>query len=335
MRRTISGLTLHIAFLVFLLNVLPQCSQQLPDTEETFQTSDRVYVANEASNTVTVVDVDTFKVLAEIDTLGHATHDLSLARNGAQLWATNLASGRISVINTNSMETIASIYTGKRAHVVTLTNDNKRAWVANIGDDSISIIDTKNFRIIGTIPTPTGPMGLTFTHDGRYAYVSTQDRTVSVVDTAAHQVIKKIPVKSNPHFLVVGPSGRIWGTNTGDKDIYVIDPTTNEIGHMIEVGPGPQQIAFGFKGTAGPFAYVTVSGLNQVAIVETKSSEPKVLGYIDVGQGPNGIWGNSTGTRLYVGHTGSNNLMMIGTGTNQVMATVPVGGKPIRVIASQ
>jgi YVTN family beta-propeller protein len=295
----------------------------------------KVYVANESSNSVSVIDGTTFQPLGEIDTLNHATHDLSLARNGKQLWATNLASGRISVIDTDSMETIASIYTGNRAHVVTLTNDNRQAWVANIGNDTISIIDTKIYRILGTIPVSKGPMGIAFSKDGRLAYVSSQDKMVNVIDTAAHQVIKRIPVGANPHFLVLGPNGRIWGTNTGSQDLYIIDTNSNEVVQTLEVGPAPQQIAFAFKGTAGPNAYVTVAGLNKVIIVSANTDAPTIRGQIDVGEGPNGIWANSVGTRLYVGHTRSNDLRILDTGTNQVLATVPVGRKPIRVVASK
>lgn len=295
----------------------------------------KVYIANESSSSVSVVDGTTFKVLGEIDTLNHATHDLSLARNGKYLWATNLASGRVSVIDTDAMETIASIYTGKRAHVVTLTNNNKHAWVANIGDGTISIIDTSIYRILGTIPIQGGPMGIAFSRDGKFAYVSSKDKFVNVVDTMSHRVIKRIPVGPNPHFLVLGPNGRIWGTNTGSNDVYMIDTRINDVVSTIEVGPAPQQIAFAFKGTAGPNAYVTVAGINKVVMVSANSPTPTILGQIDAGEGPNGIWANSVGTRLYVGNTKSNDLRVIDTGTNQTLATVPVGRKPIRVVASQ
>ena len=330
MMETRAGIFIVGGFLIFGLISGCATSSQKPQGPNT-----KVYIANESSNSVTVVDGTTFKVLGEVDTLNHATHDLSLARNGKQLWATNLASGRISVIDTDAMETIVSLYTGKRAHVVTLTNNNKHAWVANITDGTISIIDTSIYRILGTIPIQGGPMGIAFSRDGKFAYVSSKDKFVNVVDTMAHRVIKRIPVGPNPHFLVLGPDGRIWGTNTGSNDVYMIDPQSNEVAGTIEVGPAPQQIAFGFKGTAGPNAYVTVAGINKVVMVSANSPTPAVLGQIDVGEGPNGIWANSVGTRLYVGHTKSNDLRIIDTGTNQTLATVPVGRKPIRVVASQ
>lgn len=325
---TVSGIIL------FTLCVLPGCSSVTPEKKPQGPNT-RVYVANESSNTVSVLDGDTFQGITEIDTLNHAPHDLSLSRDGKKLWVTNLASGRISVIDTDSRQTVASIFTGKRSHVVTLTNNNKHAWVANIAENTVSIIDTGNYRILGTIPVSNGPMGIAFSRDGRFAYISTKDKMVNVVDTLSHQVIKQIPVGPNPHFLVLGPDGRIWGTNTGSNDMYVIDPQTNTIAGTIEVGPAPQQIAFALKGTAGPNAYVTVAGINKVVVVNATSPTLSIREQIDVADGPNGIWANGVKTRIYVGHTKSNNVMVIDTGTSQALATIQVGRKPIRVVASR
>ncbi|HJR00370.1 MAG TPA: cytochrome D1 domain-containing protein [Methylomirabilota bacterium] len=317
---------------VLSLGLVAGCADmQVKEIEEASRS--RVFVANESSNNVTVVDGDSFQVIATVDARNHATHDLAVSRDGRWLFATNLASGRLSAINTRAHETVASIATGDRAHVVTLTNDNRQAWVANIGENTISIVDTGTFRILGTIAVGKGPTGLTFSRDGRFAYVSNQgDKTVEVIDTASHRVLKAIPVGTNPHFLVLGPDGRIWGTNTGGTDIYVIDPATQDKVGSINVGPAPQQIAFGFKGLQGPNAYVTVAGLNRVVVVSADPSNLRILEQIDVGQRPNGISNNREGTRLFVVHEISNDLKVIDTGSSSVLATVPVGRKPIRVV---
>ena len=278
-----------LALVAAALAALSGCTEmQGKEAEEPAHS--RVYVANESSNSVTVIDGDSFQVVGTVDARNHATHDLAVSRDGRWLFATNLASGRLSAINTKAMETVASIATGDRAHVVTLTNDNRQAWVANIGENTISVVDTTTFRILGTIGVGKGPTGLTFSRDGRFAYVSNQgDKTVEVIDTASHRVLKAIPVGTNPHFLVLGPDGRIWGTNTGGTDIYVIDPATQDKIASINVGPAPQQIAFGFKGLQGPNAYVTVAGLNRVVVLSADPSNLRILEQIDVGQRPNGI----------------------------------------------
>jgi len=50
---------------------------------------------------------------------------------------------------------------------------------------------------------------------------------------------------------------------------------------------------------------------------------------------PNGIWANPQGTRVFAVHETSNDLRVIDTGTSRVIAKVPVGRKPIRVVVSR
>ena len=296
----------------------------------------RIYVANESSNDVSVIDANSFQPIGSIPSLNHSTHDLAVSRDGRRVYATNLASGRVSVIDTARKETIASIYTGDRCHVVALSNDDNQLWVANIGENTISIIDTTTFRIVGTIPVAKGPTGLAFSHDGRFAFVSAQgDKKVDVIDTTLHQVIKSIPVGANPHFLVVSRSGHVWGVNTGQNDIYVLDPDTHEKVGTFVVGDKPQQIAFAYKGTTGPLAYVTVGSQNKVVGLGGDPTDLKIVDEIAVGEGPNGIWSNQEGTRLFVAHDKGNEIRVIDTGSGQTLATVPVGRKPIRVVVSR
>ncbi len=324
-----AGLSLTLSGCLVRDEWAPPMSYQRPTTP-------RIFVANESSNDVSVIDANTYQPITTIPAKNHSTHDLAVTRDGRRLFATNLASGRISVIDTDRKETIASIYTGERSHVVTLTNDNTQVWVANIGENTISIVDTVTFRILGTIPVPKGPTGLAFSHDGKYAFVSSQgEKTVGVIDTATHQVIKTIPVGANPHFLVVNRAGYIWGVNTGENDVYVLDPETHEKVGTFVVGDKPQQIAFGYKGTTGPLAYITVGSQNKIVALGGDPKNLKVMDEIPVGEGPNGIWSNPEGTRLYVAHDKGNEIRVIDTGTGQTIATVPVGRKPIRVVVSQ
>jgi YVTN family beta-propeller protein len=330
------GLSVAVGSSVLAASItLTGCAQESPPPRPTAAPS-RVYVANESSNSVTVIDAETLNIMATIDARNHATHDLALSRDGRVLLATNLAPGRLSVIDTTAMETVASVYTGARAHVVAYTNDERQAWVANIAEDNVSILDVSTLRIVGTLPTGKGPTGLVFSRDGRYAYVSNLgDKTVAVVDTVTHAVLKHIPVGTNPHFLTIGPDGRVWGCNTGSNDIYVIDPATQQVVASFQVGPSPQQIAFAFKGLLGPLAYVTVAGFNKVLVLDADAKRLRLVEEIDVGVAPNGIAANPEGTRLFVVHEGSNDLRVIDTGTSRVIATVPVGRKPIRVVVSK
>lgn len=255
-------------------------------------------------------------------------------RDSTRICVANEGSNTVSVIETPTLQTVASFYTGKRSHVVAITNDGKHAWVANIADGTVSIVETVGYRVLGVIPVQQA-MGITFSQDGQFAYVSSMNKTVSVVDVAAHQIIETIPVGTNPHFLVLAPNGYIWGTNTGQNDVFVIDPKENKVVGTLEVGLAPQQITSGNKGTTGPLAYIFVGGLNKVVTTLADPKNLKIRDQIEVGEEPNGIWSNPVGSLVYVAHSKSNDLRVIDTATSQVLATVPLGRNPIRVVVSR
>ena len=77
---------------IFLASLIVSCAET-PPVSNVMPPRDatRIYVANESSNTVSVIDGDTFKPVGEIETLNHATHDLALTRDCRKLFATNLA----------------------------------------------------------------------------------------------------------------------------------------------------------------------------------------------------------------------------------------------------
>src|SRR5438128_672888 len=91
--------------------ILAGCATAQPEPS-----TPRIYVANESSNSVTVIDGNKYEVIGTVDARNHSTHDLALTRDGKRLFATNLASGRLSVIDTDRLETVASIFTGARSH---------------------------------------------------------------------------------------------------------------------------------------------------------------------------------------------------------------------------
>ncbi len=208
--------------------------------------------------------------------------------------------------------------------------------MANIGENTISIVDTKTFRILGTIPVGKGPTGLTFSHDGRFAFVSGQgDKTVGVDRHGYAPNHQNHSGRRQSAFPGGEPRRSCVGRQHGTKRHLRPGPGDHEKVGTFTVGDKPQQIAFAYKGTSGSIAYVTVGSLNKVIGLGGDPKNLKVVDEIAVGEGPNGIWSNQEGTRLFVAHDKGNEIRVIDTGTGQTIATVPVGRKPIRVVVSR
>lgn len=299
--------------------------------------NNRVYVANESANSVSVIDATALTPMRTIPLELKGAHDLAMTRDGRTLFVSNLLSGALAVIDTATFETIATIPTGNRCHSLALTNDERQLWIVNIKDNNVSILDVARLRILGTIPVGRLPGHIRFSKDGRFAYVTSQEEgSVAVIDTSNHQIVKNIPVGKMPHYIIPSPDGQyLWGGATGGTEVYVIDTVTNERVETIVVGSKPQHIAFGVRGMFGPFAYVAVEGADEVVVIDaTKPGSSKIVDRIKVGSKPSGVGASPEGGRIYVGIQGSDEVYVIDTGTHRVIGKIPVGIKPVGIVAS-
>lgn len=324
----------HVAWLV--LGVLAAaCATAAPPAPPSV--SNRIYVANESGNSVSVIDANSLEPVKTVPLALKGAHDMALTRDGRTLFVSNLLSGELAVLDTGTFNVTATLPTGNRCHSIALTNDEKQAWIVNIGENNVSIIDVARLRILGTIPSVGKlPGHIRFSKDGRFAYITSQeDGQLVVIDTSNHQIIKRVPVGRLPHFILASPDGRyLWGGATGERHVYVIDMTTNTRVTTIDVGPKPQHIAFGVRGMFGPFAYVAVEDANEIVVIDARPGELKVVDRIAVGNKPSGVSASPEGGRVYVSLQGTDQMAVIDTGTHRVINRVPVGLKPVGIAVS-
>jgi YVTN family beta-propeller protein len=120
------------------------------------------YVANSGGNSVSVISTATNTVTATISTYfgpnifggASAPHDVAITPNGAYAYATNVASGTVSVISTATNTITANITVGGEPNGVAITPDGAYAYVANLDSNTVSVISTSN-AITSPTPTPT------------------------------------------------------------------------------------------------------------------------------------------------------------------------------------
>ncbi len=294
----------------------------------------QIYVANQESDSISVIDPSTLKVVTTIPSQGSSTHDLALTPDGRLLFATNLKTGTLTVVDTATNRVVATLPTGKATHAIAISPDGKEVWVNAGGEDHIPIVDVGTLKVKGKVDlgVEIGNGHIWFSPDGKQAYVTSPkfDR-VYIIDTAARKVTANIPVGKNPTFLQVTSDGKhVWGTNTGGSEVYVIDVAAMAVAATVEVGPNPNHLTI-----VGRSVYVTVGGADEVAVIENVGGKLQVTRRIPVGRKPHGIWPSPDGKRLYVVHEDSNDLKVIDLSNRVVIGTVPVGKKPIAVVVSR
>src|ERR1700758_3695164 len=120
--------------------------------------NDRVYTADQDSNTVTVIDPKTGTVLGTIplgavrldtnaDTLGPMydgeidVHGLGFSRDGRYLDVMDVTTNAVQVIDTATNKVVRTIYVGLAPHEGFFSPDGRTIWVAVRGQDYVAVID--------------------------------------------------------------------------------------------------------------------------------------------------------------------------------------------------
>ncbi len=301
---------------------------------------DRVYAANQTSNTVSVIDPSTNKLLGVIrlgDPVPGAlsplykgqllVHGLGYSPDGKTLAVVSIASNSVALIDTATNQVKKIIYVGRAPHEPFFTPDGHEVWVTVRGEDYVSVIDPAQMKEIRRITLANGPGMTMFGLDGRYAFVcSSFTPELAVIDVASHQTIKRQPQASPfcPNIAVSPENDEVWITlkDSGKVQVYSAKPPFDQIA-LLDTGPITNHVNF-VNNRDGKFAYVTIGGLSEVKVFR-RSSSPQLVATIPVGDLPHGIWPSGDGSRVYVALENSVQAAVIDTLANQVIANVPIG----------
>jgi len=111
--------------------------------------NDFAYITNQLSNSVSVIDLETYKVIKEIS-VGSKPAGVAVQKNGEKIFISNPESKEISVIDGLNLKNISNISLGKGPLGIALTKDDKYLLVADWYDNSVRVIDTKELNKIKT-----------------------------------------------------------------------------------------------------------------------------------------------------------------------------------------
>lgn len=162
----------------------------------------KVYVTNMFSNSVSVIDVDTDKVVENISSVGHYPSGIAITPDGKKVYVGNSSGYNVSVIDTSvtPSRVVANIITGDTPNGIAITPDGKKVYVANTFSSTVSVIDTITDSIVTNVPVPAGPIGVAVTPKGERVYVATVGtNSVSIINTLNDTIDPiSIPVGNSP-----------------------------------------------------------------------------------------------------------------------------------------
>jgi YVTN family beta-propeller protein len=328
-------------FLSFCL--LPYAmAQQAPwaRTDIPVTAHDRVYTADQTSNTVSVIDPAENKLLGVIK-LGDPVpgalsplykgqllvHGLGYSPDSKTLAVVSVGSNSVTLIDTATNKVKGIVYVGRSPHEAFFTPNGRELWVTVRGENYVSVIDPARMKETRRIELANGPGMTMFGPDGKYAFVcSSFTPELAIIDVAFHQIIKRVPQVSpfSPNIAVTPENDEVWITlkDVGKVQVFSAKPPFAQKA-VLNTGPITNHVNFA-SNRSGKFTYVTVGGANEVKAFR-RGATSELVATIPVGDLPHGIWPSGDGSRVYVALENGEHCAAIDTVTNKVIANIPIG----------
>ncbi|HEY2388736.1 MAG TPA: YncE family protein [Candidatus Binatia bacterium] len=300
---------------------------------------DRVYVAEQFSNTVSVIDPSRNELVGQIR-LGDPqpanlsplykgqllVHGLGFSPDHKTLAVVSVGSNSVTLIDTATNAVKRTVYVGRSPHEAFFTPDGRELWVTVRGEDYVQVLDGTTYAEKSRVTLAPGPGMQIFSPDGKYGFVcSSFTPELAVIDAKTHKRVATVKQESPfcPNIAMAPEGDQVWLTLKDVGRTMVIDGQPPfAVRKVLDTGPITNHVNL-VRNANGRFAYVTVGGLNQVQVYRADTFER--VASIPVGLLPHGIWPSGDGTRVYVGNENGDTVSVIDTLTNQVVATIPIG----------
>lgn len=306
-------------FTVSLLSlVLAGCHRSsFPDYPASYR--EFAYVANSASNTVTVLDL---VFLREDRTLRVGERPTAILANPhrPEVYVLNSGSGSVTILDTAGSRVVAMVGLHRNPTAFALDPTGRRLFVADTDSADLAVIDLDTRRLIATISTPAHPTSALLSPDGRTLVVTLPDSGSVALFSAAPSPTAAGKVEATP--AIPALAFRASFGNCPGAASPVILPDSSK-------------------------AFIACSGANQVLAVALAAAPDSwaarqsstaltdhALALLDVGEHPTHLTLKPDGGEVFVSNSTANSVSEISTWTNEVGNTFPIGDLPSHGVVS-
>ncbi len=317
--------------LVIISLILVSSTVSAVSAQNTLDKKAYAYITNHDSDSVSVIDTATNKIVVTInEDVGDTPIGVAINPQGTKVYVSNsgfnYSHSSVSVIDTATNKVTAKVPVRGVAFGIAITPNGKSVYVANWLDTTISVIDTAKNKVKTTIDVGGSPYDVRINPDGREAYVTIPEKNlVVVIDTAKNNVKTIINVGRSPNGLVFSPDGKKAYIANDDGTVSVIDTAKNKVvcnvnldGSLLSVAVTPD----------GSRIYVTQYSTDVVYVIDTATNKVKAsIPMIPLSIGQIAI--TPDGKKAYITtNDQSKSIAVIDTRKNKVISTISLGTSP-------
>jgi YVTN family beta-propeller protein len=201
----------------------------------------RVYVSH--ATCVEVLDADTGEIKGQIaDTAG--VHGIAVAPGLGRGFTSNGKADTVSVFDLKTLQTTATVPTGKNPDGILYDPATKRVFAFNGGGASATVIDAATGKVAGTIELGGKPEG-TVSDGAGNVYVNLEDKDeVLKIDADKLKVLERWAVAKAPVSLAIDTrNGRLF-VGCGSKSLVVVSTQSGKTVATVPIGAGVDAGAF-------------------------------------------------------------------------------------------
>ena len=276
--------------------------------------TNKIYVANQNSNNVTIIDGATFSTRTVIT--GAAPDALAVNSVTNKIYIANANGNSVTVLDGTTNRT-STVTVGGYPIAIAANSTTNKVYVANYYANTVTVIDGANHTT--TVNVGSHPMALSANPATNMIYVADSgSNDVAVID-GANNSVTRVAVHSYPRAVAVDPfSNKILVVNYTSGDVSVIDGATNSV-TSVPVGTYPTAAAV--DPIHAQF-YVTSSGSGTVTTIDELTLESTT---VNVGSSPTSIDVDPLTNRVYLSNSIWNGTVTALDATNGSTMSVELG----------
>lgn len=287
----------------------------------------RIYVSNERSGDVTVIDGSSLKVVSTI-TAGKRPRGIHVSPDGKTVY---VALSGTPIEGPPPLDAQGNPILKKNTK--SDDDDDDDDAKSDKSADGIGVIDLAQGKLTGKIPAGSDPEEFALSHDGTHIYVSNEDiKTSSVINIASGKVEHIIPVGREPEGVGVTPDGKqYYVTCETGGDVFVIDTTTYKVRGQFTVPVRPRSVDFLSNAAIGFIPSESKGLLNVIDTKAIKYLQPIAL---PPGSRPMKVKVSTDNSKVFVSDGRAGTVSVIDTKSYALLATIKVGARPWGVALS-
>jgi YVTN family beta-propeller protein len=287
-----------------------------------------VYVPNSKSNSVSIIDPKTFKVIRSFK-VGREPQHVVPSWDLKKLWVAQDLQDQLTLVDPATGKKGETIHVDDPYNLY-YTPDGKYAIICAERERRLDFRDAQTMKVVRRLPVPCdGVNHIDFSIDGRYLLATCEfSGELLKVDVANQKVMGTLKLKpaGMPQDVKLSPDGRLfYVANMEANGVHVIDGDNLKSISFIPTGKGAHGL---YVSRDSKYLYVSNRGEGSVTLINFKTRAIAAKWKIPGGGSPDMGGVSADGKQLWLSGRYDSVVYVLDTSDGHLLAKIPVGKGP-------